>query len=78
MNMNICDWKCRIKNLWKSKTAWFNMLYTAGVTAFAYFSDSYMMLRDYVTPETFQLLALGNFAGNMILRVITTLDLKDK
>lgn len=76
--MSACDFKCRLRNLWKSKTAWFNTLYTVAITAFSYFSDSYMMLREYTTPETFQLLALGNFAGNLILRVITTIDLKDK
>lgn len=68
----------RVRNLWKSKTAWFNTMYTMAVTGFAYFSDSYMLLREYTTPETFQMLALGNFFGNMFLRMVTTRDLKDK
>lgn len=76
--MSTCDWKCRIKNLWKSKTVWFNALFTMGVTAFSYYSESYMMLREYVTPETFQVLALSNFFGNLVLRIITTMDLKNK
>lgn len=76
--MSYCDWKCRLKNVWRSKTIWFNtVLVPALSVGFTYLEQTQSMLQPYLGDKYLYLIGF-TVAGNFILRVITHTDLKDK
>lgn len=78
----MCNWKCRLKNMWKSWTMWFNAIFLAMWPFADHIANTMLTWLPQLTPYLSENLAknvgLAVVVANIILRFRTTKDLADK
>lgn len=68
----------KIKNAWRSRTIWFNVIMASLPTLLDQASGTLPQLQSYLPANVYETMAVALIVGNFLLRFVTTLPLEAK